>query len=63
MTQKELLYLEDAIGHEQNIVKLCKSFINNIQDNNLILFITEAINTHNQNITKITNLMEELQNE
>ena len=29
MTQKELLYVEDAINHERNIICICKDIISN----------------------------------
>ena len=46
MTQKELLYVEDAIGHEKNIISICKNTINNLTDKKLISFIEEEINKH-----------------
>ena len=46
MTQKELLYLEDAIGHEQNIIKICEDMINNLEDENLITFMQNELNNH-----------------
>ena len=35
MTQKELLYFEDAIGHLGNIVKLLNDFDSNVQNNQI----------------------------
>lgn len=35
MTQKELLYFEDAIGHLENIVKLLNDFDSNVQNNQI----------------------------
>ena len=35
MTQKELLYVEDAIGHEQNIISICQESINFLEDENV----------------------------
>ena len=32
MTQKELLYMEDAIGHETNLVDICQYSIDSLQD-------------------------------
>ena len=46
MTQKELLYVEDAIGHETNIIKIIEKTIKNIQDENLISFLEEKLETH-----------------
>ena len=39
MTQKELLYIEDAIGHEQNIISIISDTINNLEDNKLVSFM------------------------
>ena len=38
MTQKELLYLEDAYKHEENIIKILGISINNIEDSDLAKF-------------------------
>ena len=32
MTQKELLYVEDAIGHEKNIISICNETLNCLED-------------------------------
>ena len=32
MTQKELLYMEDAIGHEQNLETIFNNFSNELED-------------------------------
>ena len=34
MTQKELLYLEDAIGHEKNIIDVHNTFGSYTRNNN-----------------------------
>ena len=36
MTQKELLYLEDAIGHEQNIISIIEEKIEKLVDEKLV---------------------------
>ena len=46
MTQKELLYMEDAINHEQSIIGICKDMLNNLVDDNLISFIKKEIRKH-----------------
>ena len=46
MTQKELLYIEDAIGHEKNIISICKDNIKYLQDEKIISFMEEEINKH-----------------
>ena len=46
MTQKELLYVEDAVGHEKNIIKILQETIKNIQDEKLISFLENKLETH-----------------
>ena len=46
MTQKELLYVEDAIGHETNIIKIVQETIKNLQDENLISFLEKELEKH-----------------
>ena len=43
MTEKELLYIEDAIGHEQNIISICNESLNMLDDEKLISFIKNEI--------------------
>ena len=62
MTQKELLYFEDAIGHEDNIVKICQDMINNLQDENLVSFVNSEIENHKSLREKLNNLLEEKAN-
>ncbi len=63
MTQKELSYLEDAIGHEDNIIKICSESINYLSDENLIDFMNEEVKNHSKMKSKLMNLMEEKSNE
>ncbi len=46
MTQKELLYLEDAVGHEKNIIAICKETINMLSDEKLISFLKKEVKKH-----------------
>ena len=62
MTQKELLYLEDAIGHEDNIIKICSESLKNMQDNQLISFIENEINLHQTRKQKLISTLEEKNN-
>ena len=39
MTQKELLYLEDAITHEENLSKICEDYISKLEDEELQTFL------------------------
>ena len=59
MTQKELSYVEDAIGHEGNIIKIINETLNNLQDKNLINFMKEELNIHTTMKEKLMTKLEE----
>ena len=63
MTQKELSYFEDAIGHEENIIKIITESINNIEDAELVSFMESEVNKHNDMKDKLMNILEEKVNE
>lgn len=46
MTEKELLYVEDVLGHEQLFETQCKDFAGRIQDGELKNFATELSRRH-----------------
>lgn len=58
MTQKELLYLEDAIGHEKNIIKICEETLENLEDKNLISFLQKELEGHKNTKERLTNMLE-----
>jgi len=62
MTQKELLYVEDAVGHETNIIKILQETIKNIQDEKLISFLENKLETHVSMKEKLINKLEEKSN-
>jgi len=59
MTQKELLYIEDAIGHEKNIIAIISDAINTLEDDNLISFMTNELKTHQKMHKDLINLLED----
>ncbi len=63
MTQKELSYYEDAIGHEDNIIKIITESINNLNDLELVSFMESEKNKHNEMRGQLVNLLEEKVNE
>ena len=63
MTQKELLYLEDAIGHEDNIISICKETIKKLTDEKLISFLENEMNNHISMKEKLLNMLEVKANE
>ncbi len=58
MTQKELLYVEDAIGHEQNVGEIVSETINLLQDKNLKTFMKNELKKHQAIEAKLMNLLE-----
>lgn len=63
MTQKELLYVEDAIGHEQNIISICEDMLNNLEDENLVSFMKSEVKKHTQTKESLIKVLEEKSNE
>lgn len=63
MTQKELSYVEDAIGHEDNIIKIMKEEISSLEDDETNSFIEKEINIHSSLKEKLINLLKEKINE
>ena len=59
MTQKELLYVEDAIGHEQNLDTITKETIKLLQDKNLKIFMGNQLQIHQNIKEKLMNLLKE----
>ena len=46
MSQKELLYFEDAINHETSIISILDNMTNNLEDEDLIKFVQGEIKSH-----------------
>lgn len=63
MTQKELLYVEDAIGHEDNIIKIVTDTINQLSNDDLKDFLEEKLNEHIAFKVELMNLLEDYANE
>ena len=57
MTQKELLYVEDAIGHEQNLIKILNETINLLQNVDLKNFLSGQLKIHQNIKTELMNLL------
>ena len=63
MTQKELLYVEDAIGHEENMICIIKDTINNLSSKDLVNFLKTELKKHETQKQKLLNKLEELASE
>ena len=58
MTQKELLYVEDAIGHEQNVAAIINDAIDKLEDKTLKTFLKSELKKHHAIEAKLMNLLE-----
>ncbi len=63
MTEKELLYVEDAVGHEDSIIKILNESLEFLEDDKLITFIEEEVEKHNDLKQGLLNLLEDESNE
>ena len=63
MTQKELLYVEDAIMHEKNVIAYLDYLVNTLEDDNLITFINEQTKKHEDIKKKLTKELEVTSND
>lgn len=63
MTQKELLYLEDAIGHEKTIIKVCEDITSKLEDDNLISFMNNEKEKHQNTLNDLMEILEVKSNE
>ena len=58
MTQKELLYVEDAIGHEQNVGRIVSETINMLEDKSLQTLLKSELKKHQAIEEKLMSLLE-----
>ena len=63
MTQKELAYLEDAIGHETSILNIINSTIQSLDDEQLISFLQTEMDEHATQKQQLINLLGDKANE
>ena len=63
MTQKELLYMEDAVGHEQSIIKVLEESIKLVEDDNLVSFLENELQEHATRKNNLMNVLEGKANE
>ena len=57
MTQKELLYLEDAYKHEDNIICILNNMIDLLEGEELVSFFESEIKKHKSTKNKLISLM------
>lgn len=57
MTSKELLYVEDALGHEKFMKSCCTKTSNQLTDANLSNYMKELETKHTEIYNKFLNLL------
>lgn len=57
MTNKELLYVEDALGHEEFMKNCSKNSSSKLQDQTLANYLKELEQTHTDLFNKFLNLL------
>jgi len=62
MTQKELAYMEDAIGHESNIIKILQESLKNTQNEEINKFLENELSEHVKQKEQLINKLEEKAN-
>ena len=63
MTQKELLYIEDAVGHEESIIAIINNAIDSLCDESLISFMKKELKDHKNTKKKLISMLEAKANE
>lgn len=63
MTQKELLYFEDAVKHEDNVIKIIDLSLNSLSNEELINFMNGEKEIHNNLKNNLMNMLEVKVNE
>ena len=59
MTEKELLYVEDAVGHEKSIISIIDESIKNLENEDLISFMEVEKEKHESTLDKLMNTLKE----
>lgn len=57
MTDKELLYIEDALGHEQYFQQKCKETAENLYDSELKTYVENLSTRHSQIFNRFYSLL------
>ena len=57
MSPKELLYIEDALGHEKQIKTTCQDSANQLEDKELSNFVTSIAQKHTECFNKFYGLV------
>ena len=59
LTEKELLYVEDAIGHEKSIISIIDESITKLRDDDLVSFMENEREVHVSTLDKLMGTLKE----
>ncbi|MBQ7499644.1 MAG: hypothetical protein IJT91_01990 [Clostridia bacterium] len=57
MTNKELLYIKDALGHESEMQQTCTQFANQLQNAELRNFVDSLAKRHGESYVRLFSLL------
>ena len=57
MSPKELMYVEDALGHEQQMKTACNDFSSQLEDQELKSFVQNLSTRHQETFSKLYSLL------
>lgn len=57
MSPKELMYIEDALGHEQFLVAQCQQAVQSLQNPELKNYVSQLAQQHQQLFNKLYQLV------
>ena len=57
MSPKELLFIEDALGHEEYLKKQCTEVASKLQDAELKEYVNQLVTKHNELFQQFYNLL------
>ena len=63
MTQKELLYMEDAIGHEKSIINIICNLKDCVENDDIRSFLEKDLKKHESFLNKLIKVLEEKSDE
>ena len=63
MSQKELLYVEDAYNHEKSIISILEESINQLENKDLMQCLKNDLKIHTKQQKDLLNLLEDNLNE
>ena len=57
MTEKELLYVEDAICHEDSVIAYLNDMVNGLEDESLVSFVKKETKKHQSKMAKASSTL------